>query len=276
MIDTTNKEPHTFGNLLWEYTPTASEISFWKRILFYIGLAGCICLMVIWFLPASDNNPEKAKFIGLSVYGALWVLAMFIPLYMLRRQQHYQIHFYETGVQTSQSGTVRSASYADLEILERLVQARGYGMTQLVANYCIQFPDHSHLRTQNQQVGQFFQDSIVRIQLPLTLQMYEQGKVITFGPIQMNQQGISIAPEAMIQLSDRSFSRTDQTGSLRSPYFSWNKIKYFGIELGRLIVYGEPKSPSAKLKVLKRVTLSSIPNLQVFLNLLNQLNLLQT
>jgi hypothetical protein len=209
------------------------------KLLFFAGLALVATLI--------DLPAALADSVGILVLLIL-LAATAYAIYYLVANYNLKAYVFSEGLVRAKGSQIDVMRWEHVEaVWERIVKYRYRGIIPLYTayNYTIrrndgaQFKFPSSLKS-NKLLGEAIQQEVTRRQLPKAIAAYDSGNPVNFGPFTVSPQGINKGPILV----------------------PWNEVKQINIRRGWLSVQKQ-----SSILASCRTKASSVPNLQVFLQL---------
>ncbi|GAC1348491.1 MAG: hypothetical protein NVSMB27_16440 [Ktedonobacteraceae bacterium] len=254
---------HGIGTVMQEYKSNTGSKMFWGIVLVTIGVILTV-LGVLLLLVLFTTGFGSAVFAGIALVVTLVVtgLAFFINhgiavIRRARRNRGAAVYLCADGLLHSKNGGVEVIRWDQIAQVWRVytVVLANYGQkAYMLSQFLLRRPDGTALLLDNafhrfKEMGAQIEQQVVNRLLPGALTACRSGYAVAFGPIAVQQQGVSVEP--------------------RKDLFSWNEIDKVRVAAG-LITFRK-KGPPLVTSILATVPLGKVPNAGVLAALIEHL-----
>ncbi len=242
-------DAHQLGERRLDQQLGRSLLTSWARIITLSIIGGILLVGSAVFVFASLSNESfrrgSSPFITFVSYGILFALIMISAAIQSLLQIHNHTYTFERGLILKFSKQAPAAvRWEEIEIVWRRSPIRLTRHSQSTAlssasGYMLQLRDGSkytlhRLNMRMDTLSKLIREQVVPLQLPAAIDAYQTGQTLTFGEVQVSQQGFAVGERLL----------------------PWSQVKSVGLRENKLVVFD-----LSQRKPWCRVTAKGIPNL---------------
>jgi hypothetical protein len=201
-----------------------------------VALASVICFFVIWesLIKHNSTNPLLAIGLVVLVVGLIaTALIWLISLPAQRRKRTWHVYVFSDGFVFTREGYSDVARWEEVRAIWHQIMRRSYGryggytrhiyIVERFDGHRVVFDDKIK---KVEQLGNLLNEQITNAMWPRTLADYQAGKVISFGPLSVSQQGVSNGRTLLpwTAIKEIKFEREGVKVHQKGKLLNWGKV----------------------------------------------------